>query len=349
MYYNTNTLLRQILCISCLIVTGMMSTVQAIDFGEEDFMSFEKSFSSPMVHDPVMIKQGDTYYLFSTGWGIQVMSSKDMKLWKKERAVFSKAPEWAVQMVPGFKGHIWAPDIIFYQGQYHLFYSCSAFGKNTSAIGHATTPTLNPEDSDFKWTDHGMIIQSVPNRDYWNAIDPNVIVDEEGTPWMSFGSFWDGIKLVKLAKDMSAISEPEEWYSICRRNYRPVRDNYTEANDNAVEAPFIMRHEGFYYLFVSFDYCCQGEKSNYKIAVGRSGSVAGPYRDREGRSLSAGGGTILLQGNEQWAGVGHCAAYQFDGKDYLVAHGYYIPQEGVSKLVLREISWDEEGWPVVNW
>ena len=302
-----------------------------------------------MVHDPVMIKQGDTYYLFCTGRGVTVMSSKDLKEWKKESPVFSKAPEWAVEMVPGFRGHIWAPDIIFHQGKYHLFYSCSAFGKNTSAIGHATTPTLDSSDPSFKWTDHGMILQSVPGRDSWNAIDPNIIIDDHGTPWMNFGSFWDGIKMVRLTKDMSAIENPEEWYSICRRNYRPVRDNYTEANDNSVEAPFIMRHGDYYYLLVSFDFCCRGAKSDYKIAVGRSKSVTGPYLDKEGKSLSAGGGTVILQGNQQWAGVGHCAAYRFDGKDYLIAHGYYMPEEGVSKLVLREIHWDENDWPVVSW
>ncbi len=311
-----------------------------------------KTFASnkmPLAHDPVMIKQGNTYYLFCTGNGITVMSSKDLKEWRMEKPVFNKAPEWAVQAIPGFKGHIWAPDVIFYQGQYHLFYSCSAFGKNTSAIGHATTPTLKPSDPEFKWTDHGMILQSVPGRDSWNAIDPNIIIDSSGIPWMNFGSFWDGIKLVRLTKDMSAIEHPEEWHSICRRNYRPVRDNYTEANDNSVEAPFIMRHGQYYYLLISFDYCCRGARSDYKIAVGRWKDVIGPYLDKEGRSLSAGGGTILLQGNRQWAGVGHCAAYHFDGKDYLIAHGYSTSEDGASKLILREIYWDEDEWPVVNW
>lgn len=333
------------LFVLCLVMVGAVGSVQAVIWGE----SSEVPSSAPMVHDPVMIKQGDTYYLFCTGRGVTVMSSKDLKEWKKESPVFSKAPEWAVEMVPGFRGPIWAPDIIFHQGKYHLFYSCSAFGKNTSAIGHATTPTLDSSDPSFKWTDHGMILQSVPGRDSWNAIDPNIIIDDHGTSWMNFGSFWDGIKMVRLTKDMSAIENPEEWYSICRRNYRPVRDNYTEANDNSVEAPFIMRHGGYYYLLVSFDFCCRGAKSDYKIAVGRSKSVTGPYLDKEGKSLSAGGGTVILQGNQQWAGVGHCAAYRFDGKDYLIAHGYYMPEEGVSKLVLREIHWDENDWPVVSW
>lgn len=333
----------------CLIIVAGIGTVHAITRHKEYAVSSAPDSSVPMVHDPVMIKCENTYYLFCTGPGITVMSSQDLKNWEIGKPVFDKAPEWAVQIIPGFKGHIWAPDIIYYQGEYHLFYSCSAFGKNTSAIGHATTPTLNPANPAFKWTDHGMLLQSVPGRDSWNAIDPNIIIDTDGIPWMNFGSFWDGIKLVKLTKDMSAIACPADWHSICRRNYRPVRDNYTEANDNAVEAPFIMRRGAYYYLFVSFDYCCQGAKSNYKIAVGRSTKITGPYLDKENRSLSAGGGTIILQGNEHWAGVGHCAAYHFDNKDYLVAHGYSISEEGASKLVLREIHWDENDWPVIYW
>lgn len=153
--------------------------------------------SKVMTHDPVLAKQGDTYYLFATGQGISVMSSKDRKNWKFEKPVFDKAPQWAVEAIKGYHGHTWAPDIIYHHGLYHLFYSCSAFGKNTSAIGHATNPTLDPSSPDFKWTDHGKVIQSVPHRDMWNAIDPNVIIDENGTPWMSFGSFWDGIFFCK--------------------------------------------------------------------------------------------------------------------------------------------------------
>lgn len=338
--------LKAILMI-CLLSVGVVTVAQTAANTKRQRPEFNTT--SPMVHDPVMIKHDNTYYLFCTGRGVTVMSSKDMKEWKMEKPVFAEAPQWAVKLIPGFRGHIWAPDIIFYQGQYHLFYSCSAFGKNTSAIGHATNPTLNPSDPAFKWTDHGLLLQSVPERDSWNAIDPNIIVDDNGTPWMDFGSFWDGLKLVKLTKDMSAIAHPEEWYSISRRNYRPVKDNYTVTNDNAVEAPFIMRHGMYYYLFVSFDYCCKGNKSDYKIAVGRSEKVTGPYLDKEGRSLSAGGGSVVLQGNEQWAGVGHCAAYHFDNKDYLIAHGYSIPEEGASKLVIREIHWDKNGWPTVNW
>ena len=128
------------------------------------------------VNDPVMIKQDDTYYLFNTGWGITAWSSKDMINWKREKSVFKDPPGWAINAVPGFKGHIWAPDISYYNGSYYLYYSVSAFGKNTSCIGLAVNKTLDPDDPDFMWVDHGIIIQSVPGRDLWNAIDPNLVV-----------------------------------------------------------------------------------------------------------------------------------------------------------------------------
>lgn len=270
-----------------------------------------------------------------------------MKNWKFEKPVFDKAPQWAVEAIKGYNGHTWAPDILYHNGLYHLFYSCSAFGKNTSAIGHATNPTLDPSSPDFKWTDHGKVIQSVPNRDMWNAIDPNIIIDEDGTSWMTFGSFWDGIKLVKLTPDLNGVAQPEEWHSLCRRP-RSFDLPEDEAGDGAVEAPFIMKHGEYYYLFVSFDYCCRGLKSNYKVMVGRSKTVTGPYLDKEGKALNRGGGSLVVQGNKDYAGVGHNAAYHLDGKDYFIFHAYSVAEEGAPKLIIREMTWTPDGWPIVD-
>src|SRR5690348_3724286 len=111
-----------------------------------------KNDTLPMVHDPVIIRQDSTFYIFCTGWGISVFSSKDMKNWTQQSPVFARAPDWAIQTIPGFKGHIWAPDISYHNGQYYLYYAVSAFGKNTSAIGVATNKTLDTTSKDFKWT-----------------------------------------------------------------------------------------------------------------------------------------------------------------------------------------------------
>jgi arabinan endo-1,5-alpha-L-arabinosidase len=301
---------------------------------------FESKAQNISVHDPVVIKQKDTYYLFCTGRGIKTYSSKDLKNWKSEPAVFKEKPVWTESVVPNFDNHIWAPDIIFHNNVYYLYYSVSAFGKNTSAIGVTTNVTLNPEDKNYQWKDQGIVVESSPNRDEWNAIDPNVIIDENNTAWLSFGSFWDGIKLVKLNPDLKSIAKPQEWHTIAKR-----RNTVLSEGSSAIEAPFIFKKNGYYYLFTSWDLCCKGKESTYKVAIGRSKDVTGPYKDKEGNLLSQGGGTIVAKGDEDYFGVGHNSAYTFDGVDYLFYHGYDAKQKGKPVLVVKEIKWDADFWP----
>lgn len=328
---------------------------------------------SVIVHDPVMIKQGNTYYIYHTGEGILFKSSKDMIHWKEEGKVFQETPEWVLETIPKFRGSMWAPDIVEKDGTYYLYYSVSAFGRNTSAIGVTTNTTLDPDDPDYEWKDQGPVIQSVPGRDMWNAIDPNIAFDENGTPWMSFGSFWMGIKLVKMKDNMTEIvtDSTQEWHTIAARErafYVDERDAGDAANpeldyeslytkeqlkknqnmeNGAVEAPFIFKKNGYYYLFVSWDRCCRGVNSSYKIMVGRSKDIRGPYLDKEGRKMSRGGGTLIAKGNDEWAAVGHEAAYTFEGKDYLVFHAYDLKDEGKPKLRIRKIMW-KDGWPNIT-
>lgn len=297
------------------------------------------------VHDPVMAQEGDKYYAFSTGPGITIYQSSDLEHWKWIGRVFDGEPVWAREVVPGFQGHLWAPDVIEKDGRFYLYYSVSAFGKNTSAIGVAVNETLDPESPDYRWVDQGMLLQSVPNRDHWNAIDPAVIIDQEGTPWMSFGSFWQGLKLVRLSDDLVHLAEPQQWYSLAARPADPAAPD--NPGEGAIEAPFIFFHDGWYYLFVSFDKCCRGMDSTYNIRVGRSRDVRGPYFDRDGTPMLAGGGTLVLQGDADWVALGHNAAYHFDGEDYLVFHAYETADNAKQKLRILPISWDD-GWPTVD-
>lgn len=295
------------------------------------------------VHDPVMIKQDSVYYLFCTGMGISVFSSTNLRDWNKEKPVFDKAPEWAVKAVPGYRGHTWAPDISFHNGQYYLYYACSAFGKNTSCIGVAVNKTLHPSSPDFKWNDMGKVVQSVPGRDMWNAIDPNLAFDENNVPWLVFGSFWNGIKLVQLNSDLTSVAQPEKWYTVATRiKELPAAD--TSAGDDAIEAPFIYNKDKYYYLFVSWDYCCRGVNSTYKVVVGRSEKITGPYLDKNGVKMVSGGGTLVAEGDKNWYGVGHCAVYTFDGSDYIIYHGYDASDNGRSKLIIHTLAW-QDGWP----
>jgi arabinan endo-1,5-alpha-L-arabinosidase len=300
------------------------------------------------VHDPVIIKQDSTYYIFCTGRGISIKRSKDIYNWEDIGRVFQTPPEWAIKAVSGFKGHIWAPDIFYANDTYYLYYSISSFGKNTSCIGVATNKTLHPDDPNYQWVDHGKVIESVPNRDNWNAIDPNIIRDENGAVWMNFGSFWSGIKLVKLAPDLLKIqTDPQEWYSLASRPRSPGIPD-VEAGDGAIEAPFIIRKNGYYYLFVSFDYCCRGARSNYKIMVGRSTKVMGPYVDLQGKSMLDGGGTLVLAGDKRWPGQGHNSVLLDEKGDWLVHHAYDAENGGKSALIIRQLHWDEDGWPIAG-
>ena len=308
------------------------------------------------IHDPVMIRQDGTYYAFATGNGIAVWSSSDRIHWRHEAPVFAAPPAWAVAAVPTFRGHIWAPDISYHDGQYYLYYAISAFGKNTSCIGAATNATLDPRSPDFKWVDHGKVIQSIPGVTNWNAIDPNLIAAADGTPYLVFGSFWDGIKLAKLTPDRLHVAEPlDQLPTVASRKPAPgtpnppaLAGNPTDAGGNAIEAPFIFAHAGYYYLFASIDYCCKGVNSTYKMIVGRAPAIPGPYVDEAGVPLARGGGTILLAGDARWHGVGHCGVYDFDGVTWLVFHGYDAAHNGIAKLRIEKLAWNEAGWPMVE-
>jgi arabinan endo-1,5-alpha-L-arabinosidase len=300
--------------------------------------------SAIRVHDPVMIKQDDVYHLFCTGRGISHFTSTDMMSWESAEPVFPEKPAWTDQVVPNFRNHIWAPDIIYHGGQYYIYYSVSAFAKNTSAIGVATNPTLDPDDPEYKWTDHGIVVRSHPNRDLWNAIDPNIAFDDEGAPWMTFGSFWNGLKLAKLAPDLLSIAEPQEWYTIARRQ-RSFDLSDKNPGDAALEAPFIFKKGDYYYLFLSWDLCCRGEESTYKVMIGRARNIEGPYFDKDNKSLFHGGGSLVLRGNENWYGAGHCSVYTVDEKDYIFFHAYDAHDNGRSKLIIQEIRWDGDMWP----
>jgi arabinan endo-1,5-alpha-L-arabinosidase len=310
-------------------------------------LSIHSQAAQVSVHDPVMAKEGNTYYLFSTGPGITFYSSSNMKDWQPEGRIFSSEPGWARAVAPGFNDHIWAPDIQFHNGKYYLYYSVSGFGKNASGIGVTINKTLNPRSHDYHWDDQGMVLQSVPGRDAWNAIDPNIITDSKGASWMAFGSFWSGIKLVKLNDNWTQLAQPQEWRAIAQR-VRPALTSDESAGPAEIEAPFIFKKGEYYYLFVSWGLCCRGADSTYHLAVGRAKEVTGPYLDKSGKDMAQGGGSILLMGNKAWKGVGHNSAYQFEGKDYLVLHAYETADKYLQKLKIMEIKWDKELWPMVD-
>ena len=284
------------------------------------------------VHDPCLIKDGDTFYLFCTGGTMPMRKSTDLQTWERLGTALASLPTWAAETIPGTKG-AWAPDIAYFDGEFHLYYSLSTFGSNHSCIGLATNRTLDPSSDKYEWKDQGVVVRS-RRSDNFNAIDANVVIDDSGQPWLSFGSFWSGIKLVRLNRQTGKTDGP--------------MTHIAGRNGGAIEAPFIVRRRGLFYLFVSFDSCCKGVNSTYKTMVGRSRRVTGPYVGIDGRKMTDGGGSLVLSSHGRVKGPGHNAVITEDGIDYLVHHFYDASNNGKATLQIRPMLWSARGWPVVG-
>jgi len=290
------------------------------------------------VHDPSFIEADGKLYVFSTGYEpvndgtIMIRrSTGQIGMWELIGTVFDQIPQWIRDEV-GDIPNLWAPDISCWRGKYHLYYAGSTFGTNHSVIGLATNVTLDPSSPDYEWVDEGLVFRSTPGDNY-NAIDPELAIDAEGNAWLAFGSFWDGIKMIQLDPDTGKPLAGANIQSLASRGGGPI------------EAPAIAYHDGYYYLFVSFDFCCRGVDSTYKIMVGRSQQITGPYVDKEGKPLLEGGGSLLLDSHGRFVGPGGEDVYAGGGEHLLVHHYYDAHENGAPKLQIRKLSWDGHGWP----
>ncbi len=285
-----------------------------------------------LAHDPsTIVKCGGEYWLFCTGQGIGSLRSHDLVRWETGPRVFSTPPAWTTNVVPGFRAHFWAPDVIHIRNRYLLYYSVSSWGKNTSAIGLATNATLDPADPMYGWKDEGPVCQSGPGNDF-NAIDPSVAQASDGTFWMAFGSFWSGIKLVQLDATTGKRIEAHE-------------PPHGLAFQSSIEAPCIWPHGDSYYLFVNWGACCRGTNSTYNIRVGRATRITGPYLDKEGQDLLHEGGTRFLETQGALIGPGHAGIYSEGGTNWISCHFYDGTHAGAATLAVTTLQWDADGWP----
>ena len=287
-------------------------------------------------HDPsTLIACDGEYWVFHTGRGIPSWRSKDLVTWQEGPRVFEQAPAWVAEAVPENRNtNFWAPDILRVGDRYLLYYSVSSFGKKTSAIALATNATLDPANPRFKWSDEGIVVRSGADTNY-NAIDPALLRDRDGRLWMTFGSFWSGLKLLELDPATGKRLAPDS----------PL---HALAHDRAIEAVFLHRRGGHYYLFLNHGTCCRGINSTYHIRVGRSESITGPYLDRAGRNLLEGGGTLVLESEGPFIGPGHAGIVNLGGREWFSCHFYDASQNGRPTYALRPLTWDADGWPVVG-
>lgn len=283
-----------------------------------------------------MLRAGDTYYRFWTGDYIPMATSTDLRSWSNAPAVYgNQYPAWVQPWLAGVPGETfnfpWAPDVVAFGGQVHLYSTFSAkFGDNVSCITHLSTPNLGTTP----FTDHGPVLCTEGNESY-NAIDADVGFDADGAPWLSFGSFWDGIMLTELEADGSLAGG--ELTNIARASQ--------------IEAPVLFYRCGYHYLLVSFGLCCPGEGRSvndlsYRVVVGRAESITGPYVDRAGTAMTDGGGTLVVEGDGvNWAAAGHSDVL-LDGDHFYHLYHAYRQSNGAAELRIVDLLFDDEGWPI---
>lgn len=308
----------------------------------------QKAWGNLNVHDPSVYKDGNTYYVFSTDAGvanmaepgIQVRKSRDLIHWEYIGRAFDEVPEAAKEWT-GATG-LWAPDVTKIGNFYYLYYAASSFGKNRSFIGVARS-----ENIEGPWEDLGEVIKT-DFGDPVNAIDPNVVYDHYGNLWLSYGSFWSGIYILRLDKNTGKPLGKGFGKQIAGRD---------AIVQGAVEGPYIIYNPEFkkYYLFVSYDSLFR----DYNVRAGRADSIEGPYLDSNGIAMTdlrvdpyevgnkiLGGYKFGTAGG--WIGPGHNSVLR-DGDSYYILHHARGDQDtNWFYLQVRRILWSGDGWPLVS-
>lgn len=335
------------LLFSCffLIACGGKGKID-IDIPETDTLragEYRNPVFTPVLADPSVIRDRESKWFYAYGtqddWAdgkgprfVPVLKSNDLMKWEIVGSAFTNRPAWKPD------GFIWAPDINYVDGKYHLYYSLSTWGDPNPGIGLATAD--RPEGP---FEDEGKIFDSY-SIDVPNSIDP-FYVEEDGKKYLFWGSFStasnQGTYAIELASDGKGIKTGATKVKIAAGDF---------------EAVTIHKKDGYYYFLGSKGSCCEGAQSQYHVLVARSQNLLGPYTDRSGRNIvERGNGTLILQGNQQIAGPGHTSNIITDknGKDWILYHAIDVNQgklsNGVSRrmLMLDEVVW-QDGWPQIN-
>ncbi|KAI5117914.1 hypothetical protein M0805_003606 [Coniferiporia weirii] len=294
------------------------------------------------LHDPTLCKDDSgTYFLYSTGVGIEIRTSTDRTAWTFVGLVWPDGDSWTDEYTGTSNGSLWAPDCTYIDGQFYLYYAASTLGSQNSGIFLAKSTTGLPGS----FTNEGLIT-STATGDTYNAIDPNLIIGEHnperqyrrpnlckvGSEWyLSLGSFWTGIKGVPLDPSTGKLSS-STFDSLAERS-----------GTGAMEASVIYEYGDYYYLFTSWDKCCEGTSSTYNIRVGRSESLTSDYVDADGVALLSGGGTLILETHDSVVGPGGQDILTDDDGIVLVYH--YYTSSG-NWLGINHLDFSS-GWPVV--
>lgn len=284
------------------------------------------------------------YLLFSTA-NNEERQSTDRTTWTTATPAMAP-PAWWLTDTRGWQ--TWAPDVSFHNTKYWMYYVRSeGFGSQNVRIGLATSTPPQGTADPGTWIDQGEVLRSTKGVDNFRALDPNLFVDGNGKFYLSWGSFYDGIFLQEVDP---TTGKPLYFAQRVKIAQRPAPATVPpDGHDRSIEAPFIFKRGGYYYLFVSFGLCCQ-EPFDYDVRVGRSTSVTGPYTGPAGVDMRDGGGAKILGGHPPIVAPGGQSVVHdpIKNEDLLVYH--YVTSKNPLRraLAINRLGWDADGWPYVK-
>jgi hypothetical protein len=216
-----------------------------------------------------------------------------------------------------------------------MYYAVSTFGSSTSAIGLTKATSL----SSMNWVDQGMVVSSNGSSTAFNAIDPYLFQNTDGTLWLSYGSFFGGIAVVQIDPATMKVASGSTPIKIAGGN--PVGADW--------EGSCITKNNGYYYLWANRGACCNGVNSTYTIVVGRSTSVTGPYLNQAGTNLTAANanGTLVLGTVGNKISPGGVGLLVSGGCNYMSYFYYDGNTGGTTLLDLDELTYTND-WPALT-
>lgn len=199
----------------------------------------------------------------------------------------------------------------------------------------------------------------------FNAIDPSFIITPEGEHWLIYGSWHSGIAAVQLNPETGkTLAELPKSYGTAAEIAPYGKLIFTRTNGGrwqGAEAPEIVYHDGYYYLFLAYD----GLDIPYNTRVLRSTKVDGPYETLNGAVTDASKGannnpTVLTHPYKfsegyGWVGISHCAVFDDGNGNWYYASQQRFPANvggnAYSNAIMmggvRSIQWESNGWPTV--
>lgn len=295
------------------------------------------TFSS--VADPTVIRTDEGFYLYATqtnSYWIPIYFSKDLVNWEFKRSAFRKATRPTEDVLPG-GGAFWAPEIRYINGKYVLYFSWAKWGDGS--ISYTAVATSDSPVGDFLNAKPLLITDDFGS----NCID-QFYYEEDGKKYMFVGSF-NGIYVTELTDDGLSVKRGADGKPVLKK----------QVCGRAFEGTNIYKKGKYYYLFASINNCCpnNGMDSKYKVVVGRSENLLGPYVDRKGKDMLDNSWELVLEGDgETFFGPGHNSIIIPDdaGIDWMIYHSY-VKENGTvgGRLgMLDRIVWSADGWPTIK-